>query len=71
MLGAWDFCPRSTALLRRHFPNADIIGGDVHDDKKAEELPDDVGLVTVSYQCQPSSTQNYLEKADDDRHLTA
>jgi hypothetical protein len=71
VLGGWDFCPRNTALLRRHFPNANIIGGDVHDDEKAKLLPDDVDLVTVSYQCQPSSTQNYLKHADDTRHRTA
>ena len=71
-LGGWDLCPANGKVLRRHFPSAHIITADIRDDSKLSELPTEhIDVLTISYQCQPSSTQNRTRDPADPRHKVA
>ena len=54
--GAIDICPANVRVLRRKYPNAKIIAGDVRDNAIRHTLPPDIDVVTAALPCQPSST---------------
>ena len=68
--GLWDICPANAAVLKRRWPDAELIVGDIHDDSLMRRVPEGIHVVTVSLQCQGSSTANKKRGIHDTRHDT-
>ena len=66
-VGTQDACPANNRVLNRRFPHATHLASCIYKKGEREKLPKSVDLVSVSFPCQPLSSNNKRKFSQDPR----